>query len=158
DLGEWQAGAATLEDLLTQSPEHAEALVERGRLAFHQQRADQAELWLRKAIQLAPHDPQAFYLLHLCLEAEGKHEEDQKTVGQLRQIEADSTRLASLMSQLMRAPQDPAVRTEIGRILLRSGREEEGVQSLRCALQYDPQFAPAHAALADYFQRTGQTQ
>ena len=115
-----------------------------------------AETWLRQAVKVAPHDRAAHYLLHLALEAQDKGAEDQQVVARLREIEADQSRLTTLMSRLKEAPADPGVRTEIGQVLLRVGREPEGEQSLRTALQYNPRFAPAHAALADYYQRIGQ--
>ena len=156
DLGEWPAADALLDKLLAGSPNHAAALTERGRLAFHEQHPHQAETWLRQAVKVAPHDRAAHYLLHLALEAQDKGAEDQQVVARLREIEADQSRLTTLMSRLKEAPGDPGVRTEIGQVLLRVGREPEGEQSLRTALQYNPRFAPAHAALADYYQRIGQ--
>src|SRR5207249_5088769 len=105
------------------------------------------ETWLRQAVKVAPHDRAAHYLLHLALEAQDKRAEDQQVVARLREIEADQSRLTTLMSRLKEAPADPGVRTEIGQVLLRVGREPEGDQGLRRAFHAIPRSPPAHASL-----------
>jgi Tfp pilus assembly protein PilF len=40
-------------------------------------------------------------------------------------------------------------------ISLRAGAAEEGLRWLNSALKEDPHYAPAHKALADYYQRHG---
>ena len=50
---------------------------------------------------------------------------------------------------------DPAPRCETGTLLLRNGREQEGVRWLISALRNDPLYRPAHKALADHYERLG---
>jgi hypothetical protein len=45
---------------------------------------------------------------------------------------------------------------DIGRRLSRLGREPEAISWYFAAVGEDESYAPAHAALAEYFQRTGQ--
>ena len=57
--------------------------------------------------------------------------------------------------QLTARPHDPALHCELGQLLLDLGRTDIGLNWLRSALEQDPRYRPAHAALAEYFQRQG---
>jgi Tfp pilus assembly protein PilF len=53
---------------------------------------------------------------------------------------------------------DPAPRVEAARICMRNGQEQEGLRWLFGALQINPNHQPAHDALADYYERHGDTE
>lgn len=48
-------------------------------------------------------------------------------------------------------PNDPALRVWLGKQLLAAGHDAAGLRFLKGALGIDPGYAPAHAALADYY-------
>jgi Tfp pilus assembly protein PilF len=48
-------------------------------------------------------------------------------------------------------------RVEIAQIFMRSGQEREGVIWLKGALQIDPNYPPALTALAEYYEKKGET-
>jgi len=68
----------------------------------------------------------------------------------------ETAREFTLMARIQETPHDAALRYEIGMIFMRRGQTQEALRWLSGALQEDPRHRPTHAALADYFQRTGQ--
>jgi predicted Zn-dependent protease len=91
-----------------------------------------------------------------CLRLRGKEEELHEYQVKLDRLHADLSRLGQLAIEVQRAPHDPALRCEGGIIFLRTGEEQEGVRWLNMALREAPGYGPAHQALAEYYQRTGQ--
>ena len=53
-------------------------------------------------------------------------------------------------------PDTRGVKLHRAEALLAAGQEEEGLRLLAALLEQDPGFAPAHAALASYYERQGQ--
>jgi len=135
------------------------ACLERGRLDFHEGDLAEAEKCLRQAAELAPlceFEPLRF--LHQCLETAGKDEEARQCQERLREREAELLRVNRLIVQTNRDPNNVPLRYEIAVDLLRVGREEDGVAGLYFVLDQDPRYGPAHEAVANYFERTGQLQ
>jgi predicted Zn-dependent protease len=156
DLHELAEAQRLLDELLAAQPDLVPALVERGRLALRMGQPAQAEEGLRRAVALAPYDRDAYLILHFCLEAQGKDSEAAACLARMKAIETETTHAAALMRKVADVPHDPALRYEIGAILLRRGDAGQGLRWLYSALQEDPRHGPTHAALADYYQRTGQ--
>jgi predicted Zn-dependent protease len=142
--------------LLDLHPGHAEALGERGKLALEAGEAAEAERWLRRALALAPFDRDVNYNLAQCLLHQGKADEARAQQSRLDRITADFQRAADVTRQVTASPRDPALRHEVGVLLLRNGQEQEGLRWLYTALQVDPGHRPTHATLADHYERRGQ--
>jgi tetratricopeptide (TPR) repeat protein len=146
-----------LDELLARRPDHAAALTERGRLAYNAGRPEEAVEWLRRAAAAAPPcDCVPHRLLYQYLQVMRKDEEALRWLGLLRQREAESLRVDRLVLQTNREPNNLALRFEAALALLRLGREQDGVAGLYVVLEQDPRHGAAHAALADYLERTGQ--
>jgi tetratricopeptide (TPR) repeat protein len=145
-----------LDDLLARHPELPAALGERGRLALARGQTERAEAWLRRAVAARPHDQELLYHLVLCLQRQDRQAEAREYADRMRQIDDDVRRMGDLMQQVFKAPKSAPLRHEIGALFLRDGFEEDGVNWLRTALEQDPGYRPAHQALAEYYQRTGQ--
>ena len=72
-------------------------------------------------------------------------------------LQADGIRIRKIIQEdINKSPNDPALRTEIGNILLRAGSAPEGVHWLYSALRQAPTYVPAHRTLMAYFERIGQ--
>jgi hypothetical protein len=156
-LHEVAASQQLLDELLDQQPRHAAALLERGRLAVHAGQWPEAENWLRQAAVAAPrYDCEAQRLLGRCLEAEHKTEDARKCLEELGEREAKVLRVECLTLQSNREPRNVELRYQIALELMRLGREPEGMAALLYVVEQQPQHGPAHQALADYFERTGQ--
>jgi tetratricopeptide (TPR) repeat protein len=146
-----------LDELLQQSPDHPAALLERGRLALHAGQLAEAERWLRRAADAAPrYDGAALRVLGRCLEAAHKTEEARRCRDELGRREGDVLRLERLTLRANREPHDVALRYEVALGLMGLGREQDGVGALLFVVEQEPHFGPAQAALAEYFERTGQ--
>jgi tetratricopeptide (TPR) repeat protein len=146
-----------LDAVLERHPNHAAALLERGQLAFHAGELAEAEQWLRQAAAAAPlYDCEPHRLLGQCLEVEHKDEEARRCVERLQEREANVLCVDRKVLQANRDRHNVALRYEIALDLLWLGREQDGVAALFLVLEQDPRHGPAHAALADYFERTGQ--
>jgi Tfp pilus assembly protein PilF len=147
-----------LDALLVEHPQILGALTERGVIAMDAGESARAEALLRQAVALAPADRMALHNLCQCLRLTGKEDEAAEFQGRLDRIDADLKHLGQLTKDALKAPHDPAPRCEAGLIFLRCGEEQEGVRWLQMALHEAPAYQPAHQALADYYQRTGQSE
>jgi tetratricopeptide (TPR) repeat protein len=154
-LGHSEEAVALLDNLLRAQPRNVAALVERGKLALDADQLAEAESWARKAVEAAPRGRTAIYFLGQCLERRGRHEEAKIYSAQLKEIDAAWARYEQVMGKLTKTPLDPALRSEAGTLLMRVGKDEEGLRLLSALLRDAPEYGPAHQALADYYERTG---
>jgi tetratricopeptide (TPR) repeat protein len=144
-----------LDAVLESHPEHGLALRTRGQFALADGRPEQAERWLRRAVKAWPNDYQTHWLLYRALEQQNKKEaQAQQRIAE--ELKGRSERLGELASRkLSEQPLDPALHYEMGALLLRSGHTRVGEGWLLSALSLDPNYRPAHAALAEHYQRQG---
>jgi tetratricopeptide (TPR) repeat protein len=158
NLNRTEEALRLLEGLLAERPDYEPALCGRGRLLLEQGRVAEAEPWLRRAVITLPYDHMANYALYRCLmQQPGKEAEAAVLRDRLNDLERDLTRLKAISNQEMSLrPRDPALHCELGAIMLRIGQDEYGERWLLSALQCDLRYRPAHAALADYYQRKGE--
>ncbi len=147
---------ALLNECLTYSPNNADALAERGRLALRDGDGPAAEDDLRKAVALDPGNFTARYQFSLALKENGKTSEAAKEKETIARIEADITRLTKIVEgELAQNPNDPALYHEIAMISLRAGRPAEALRWLNKGLAVDPNYEPTHRALASFYHETG---
>jgi tetratricopeptide (TPR) repeat protein len=156
-LHEVNEGRRLLELLVEQHPDDAAALLELGRVALHAGQLALAEKWLRQAAAVAPpYDGEAHRVLSQCLEAAHKTEDAHRCLDELHQREAKVLDVERLTLRANREPGNVALRYEVAMKRMRLGREQDAVAALFFVLDQDPRHGPAHQALADYFERTGQ--
>lgn len=148
---------ARLDRLLPRYPDDAELIFERGALAMDAGQPREAETWLRRANELHPSEREWLYQLVLCLEQNGKSAEAQAVRARLQQSESDLGRIGEVVRQIANRPHEAALRCEAGTLFIRNGYAEEGRRWLESALAEDPRHAPSHRALAEYFQKRGDT-
>lgn len=156
DAAELEQAQQLLDTLVAGQPDDVAGLVEAGRLALRRGRPAEAVEKLQRATTLAPWHREAHQLLLRCLETLGRSAEAQQCQERLRALAAADVHLARLGLRYRQAPRDPAIRHELGRWCLQNGQEQAGVRWLCTGLLADPHHTPCHAALADYFERTGQ--
>jgi tetratricopeptide (TPR) repeat protein len=143
-----------LDGLLDKGLQSVGVLSERGKLEMETGHPDSAERWLRKAVEQAPYERETAYSLYLCLQQLRHVDEAKKILAKLNEIDKQLKRLREITQKIGEKP-DPSLRFQAGLIFLRSGQEREGVRWLQSALQEDPHYQPARLALADYFEKAG---
>jgi tetratricopeptide (TPR) repeat protein len=147
---------ALLDTVLATHPDHLDALHQRGKVELEDGNFAEAERWLRKALGLAPGDPEARYTLFLSLNAqanrEGEAREELARWERERQRRDRLTRL--LRTELNSKPNDPNLAQETGELLLQQGEDQKGLFWLHRALALDPRHAASHRALLAYYERT----
>jgi tetratricopeptide (TPR) repeat protein len=156
DAAELAEARRCLDELLAAEPGHADGLVERGRLALRQENFAEAEPQLARAVRAAPwhRDGQQLYLL--ALKELGRSKEALECEARLAELRAQDAIGGRLKLRARDNPRDLNVRWELWLWSLRNGDTEEGPAWLAGVLQINPRYGPAHAALADHFDRLGQ--
>jgi tetratricopeptide (TPR) repeat protein len=148
---------AVLDAALAARPDHGPSLRARGQVALTADPPDlpAAEEFLRRAAAAMPDDYQANWSLAEALRQQGKAAEAKAQLARAEEVRDRAERLGELRSRrLAERPLDPALHYEMGALLLRT-HPEVAAQWLRSALALDPAHRPSHAALADYYERTG---
>jgi tetratricopeptide (TPR) repeat protein len=155
-LGRGEQARQILDDVLHAHPEHGLALRTRGQFALADRQPAQAERWLERAAKVWPNDYQVHWLLLQALQQQHKDDAAQVQLRQAEELKDRAERLGELRSRkLSEQPLDPALHYEMGLLLLRTGQESAGEGWLQSALSLDPDYRPAHAALAEYYARQG---
>ena len=93
-----------------------------------------------------------FAISTLVLARNGKPSEAKAQYDAVKQLEADSERIAVLINgPLQNTPNDPQIHYEIGMIALRSGLTTEAIRWFTGALAVDPNHLPTHRILASVY-------
>jgi tetratricopeptide (TPR) repeat protein len=149
----------TLDRVLAQYPDHGPALRLRGQILLQGGHPTEAEPWLSRAVEAMPEDYASNWALYDCLEKQGKSTAAKAQLARSEDIKDRSARMSEITTRGMSArPRDPALRCELGLLFLKRGSRPMGESWLISALSLDPHYAPAHAALADYYQEQGDEQ
>jgi tetratricopeptide (TPR) repeat protein len=147
-----------LETLTIKYPDHWAGLLERGRLTFHQGQYAVAEECLRRAAAAAPpYAAEPYRLLGFVLRAENQESAARQVKEKEDSVEAANLRVDVLSTKAKKPGADAALCCEVARDQMELGRPQAGASWYLSALQVDPHYGPAHQALADYFERVGQT-
>ena len=104
--------------------------------------------------RLSPNDEAITTAPALCLQTQGK-EPRRCLLAQLDALDVKLRQVDELIRRTKDGRRDAPLRWEIGELLRQLGREQDAVSYYFAALGEDANYAPARAALADYFQRTG---
>lgn len=158
-FGQEAEAVQLLEQVLSREPHFSHALSERGRIAMRQGRGAFAEECLREALAQEPGNHELLYQLTLCLDRNGKVEEAEGLRRRLRQLKTDLNRVEELASTLLPSrPHDVDLQHEFAVLLLKTGKDNEGLEWLHRILQEKPSYLPAHQTLAEFYRQTGAEQ
>jgi tetratricopeptide (TPR) repeat protein len=150
-LGQPEKAIKIADAVLAEKPDHLQALSLRGRLALDQGQYEAAESWLRETLAVDPNIAGARHLLVQCLRHNNKTDEAARLEQESKQIQEDIVRSDEIITHdLPKSPHSAALQCELGKLMLRRGRVEEGLRWLESALHEDPQYTPALDALAEY--------
>ncbi len=128
---------------------------ERGKVALDEQKPGEAEVYLSKALKLAPKDRQILYTMSQCLERQNKRDEAGRYARLLKEIDEDIKMVGQLVQDVMRRPHDADVRYRIGAIFFKNGQEDEAMHWFATALEENRVHRATHQTMADYYERLG---
>jgi tetratricopeptide (TPR) repeat protein len=145
-----------LDELLAADPDCTDGLVERGRVALRQGRPAEAEPFLARAVRVAPwhRDGQQLYLV--VLKELGRREAASQCEARLAELRAEDAIGGRLKLRAL-TTSGASVRWDLRQWSMRNGQDEEGFAWLTEVLLFDPGHVQANAALADFFERAGQS-
>jgi len=144
-----------IEHALSRDPTSSLAMALQGRAAMDRGDAAAAERWLRQAVESDPGDAEALHVLILALRAQRKDDEAAQLARRLDDLQRDLRRLTDLMRMIGPQLADAGPCCEAGVIALRVGRTRQGLNLLEDALRRKGDHRPVHAALADYYRKSG---
>jgi tetratricopeptide (TPR) repeat protein len=154
--GDNEEARRLLEEAVERLPDDAEVLVHLAQLDLDEGRPARAERWLRRVLKGDPTDPAARYTLVSCLRRQGREKEASAALKEYHKNQALLKRANKLLQDEAEKPTTaPGPAFDVGEALLRVGQERAGVSWLRQALRRDPGYAPAHRALAAYYEKKG---
>lgn len=155
-LGQADEARQLLDQVLRDHPDNGPALRARGQVELQADRPAEAEPWLRRAVQALPWDYLAQWFLFRSLQDQGKAVEAKAQQEKAQQVKDVTEQIGELTQRkLPGRPDDPKLRCDLGVLLLRTGNEGLGEQWLVGALAIQPDYAPAHAALAGLYEKRG---
>jgi tetratricopeptide (TPR) repeat protein len=148
-IGETDKARTALDRLATEG--YQPAYCDRGCLALEEGQPAEAEIWLRKAAEDEPLDHRAVSALLEALRQQGKEEEARqlKKKGFSHGVRVNTV----ITGGLRRTSHNADLRYEMGMNLLETGRDDDASDWFMMALADDPNHAPSHEALADYFSK-----
>jgi tetratricopeptide (TPR) repeat protein len=156
--GEQKEARKLLEAAVQKLPNDVPVLLHLGKLEMDDNPV-RAEEWLRRAQKVDPMDTEVQFNLANALQLQGRREEAAATLERCEKLKAVLKRANLLLKEEARASsKDPLPPTEVGSLLVEIGSERQGVYWLEQALQRDPNYQPAHRALAEYYEKKGDTQ
>jgi len=138
-------------DILEESPEYFDAASALGDLESEGENYAAAEKWLRLALSKNDRDLQSRYSLAVTLRQLGRVEEAQKQFDLVAESRKALEQVNPLRNQIFENPKDPALRLKLGELLLEYESERSGRFWINSVFSIDPNYRPAHEALAKYY-------
>src|SRR5438132_1514718 len=154
-LGRHEEARGFLDRLFARQKDHPGGLLLQARLEMDAGRPAKAVELLQRAETVAPHETDITYALLQAHQGLGHAQEVKRLEKRLEDLRQRFKRLEELRKQIARQPDSVPLRFEAGNLCLSLGRDEEAGRWFRSLLQLDPQHAPTHRLLADYFHRLG---
>lgn len=134
---------------------NVEALRERGQIELAAERPQDAVPFLKAAVEAAPVDRETRYAYAQALKAAGRDAEARKELEFVNEATKPVMRLGTLMPKLIDEPANIPLRFEIAEITWKYKSRAEGAKWYHSVLQFDPNHAATHRALATHYTLAG---
>lgn len=155
-LGQTGEAKKLLEEVLAAHPDDGPALTNLGQLLVQAGQLEEAEGLLRRAVAAQPHVYAPHWALYDCLKKRDKGAEARAELAVAEAIKDRSEQIAEITTRQMSSrPHDPALHCKLCKLFVESGQPEVGESWLLSALRLDPNYRPAHAALAELYRQRG---
>ncbi|MDB5307279.1 MAG: tetratricopeptide repeat protein [Gemmataceae bacterium] len=155
--GDPDGARGLLDRLLGRDPGNARGCLECAALEADAGRPASALTWMARAEAAFPDEPQPHYRLALLLARLDRPDDAARHMRRFHELDEGYRRIAALTKQLLGDPASADRRGQIGAEFLRLGRTESALAWFFSALNEDPGHRPTHRALAEHYQKTGQS-
>ncbi len=153
--GQVDQARALLAPFLERDPKQQHARLIMGQLELMSGAYDAALRWLEPLCAEHPSDVEARYALAQVYQAAGRGDAAQEHLAFVTLARAELQEVQNLTDPERFRPEDPEQRYQIGIRLLKYDIPAHGAAWLRSVIDLDPDYGPAHAALADYYESVG---
>jgi tetratricopeptide (TPR) repeat protein len=137
---------------LEERPELFVAAAEYGRLEADAGNFQEARPWLEAALKANPLDLMSRYALAVTLRGLRLKPEADEQFARVNASREAMGAAGELNARIKRNPEDLQARLNLGKLILTHESESSGLYWIRSIFAYDPDYGPAHEALAEYFQ------
>ena len=141
--------------VLTRAPDNQEALRLMGQIELAAQRPEEALRWLRPAVEKNPCDTILRYALAQSLQTAGRAAEAEPHFQYVEEAERALRQLDFWLPEVLKRPEDVALRYRIGTTVLRYRSASDGVRWLKSVLEIEPEHPDTHRVLAEYYTQQG---
>jgi tetratricopeptide (TPR) repeat protein len=154
--GENEQARPLLEAAVQSLPDDLDLLHDLAKVEMAAQNFRAAEEWLRKALKEDEADVEGLWILHNCLQFQGRKKEAEEVL-EIRKKKAELLKdVNDLLREEGNHPKpDPDRFHKLGVLLIQVGRAKVGLTWLDKALKINPEHQPAHRDLAEFFERRG---
>ncbi|HVV98757.1 MAG TPA: tetratricopeptide repeat protein [Planctomycetaceae bacterium] len=151
-LGDYESARNLLERQLARDSQRVDARQMLGEIELEANHPQAAVEYLAPAVALQPENHELRYTYAQALERSGHKQEAKAHFEFVKEAQQALARLLPQTQELLRRPDDVALRFEIASATWRYKSREDGAKWLQSVLEYDPQHAGAKALLAEHVQ------
>lgn len=153
-LGELELAENALREGLRKHPDDHQLLTAMGTVLVERGDYSGAEELLRPTVESGSLRRELRYAYALALRGVGRTEDATIHFDYATQSAQEIAKANQLIPEVSLRPEDVDLRFRIGEAHLRYGNIEDGLMWLQSVLELNPQYGPAHAALAEHYQRS----
>lgn len=157
-VGRNDEARSEFQEVLIRAPDNEEALRTMGQIELAAQRPDEALRWLLPAAEKNPCDVIVRYALGQALQGAGRADEAQQHFQFVEEAERELRKLDFWLDEILKNPEDVALRYKIGTTVLRYRSPTDGVRWLKTVLEIDPDHLETHRTLAEFYAAQGDQQ
>ena len=106
--------------------------------------------------QIDPYDPEIRYSYAQALKLHGDNDRARPEFELAARLRQEEDRLTKLRQRLLKSPGDVGSQFEVAQWMLEHGHDKEGLDWTKEILRTEPNHAPTHQLLADYYQKHGE--
>ena len=153
--GDLDTSTEYLEAALKVDPRQPDALKELGQIDLRAGRFQKACDRLGLLAEIQPYEYDARYSLAQALKLAGDQSRSQIETEHAARLRKEQDHILKLKTNLLRHPNDPAIRFEVAKWMIENGHVQEGLNWTSEILRAEPRHGPTHRLLADYYQKQG---
>jgi tetratricopeptide (TPR) repeat protein len=154
--GNLEEAVGLLDRAIASSRTPVTPLTERARLELDRGRPQDAIRFARQAVAADASDLDAAFTLMRSFQQVGNTSEAANVEVKWKQLRADLDAAQAIGAKMLAQPYNADLRREMGELLIKNGRMDDGLRWLESALAITPDHAATHQYLANFYAKRGQ--